>query len=90
MKQLRLLAFGCLSIAAFFLASAIRRAGGVEVANHAVLLLLNVVAGFFCVAVLVDTFWHARKGQRQACRHCGHQRQQSSFRVYLSCPNCGE
>ena len=90
MKQLRLLAFGCLGIASFFLAKASRQAIGDGVVTDWVTFLLNIVAGVFCVAVFVDTFWHAIKGQGQACRHCGHLRQLSSFRVYLKCPNCGQ
>ena len=90
MKQLRLLAFGCLGIASFVLATASRQAIGDGVAAGWETLLLNVVAGVFCVAVLVDTFWHAIKGQGQACRHCGHLRQMSLFRVYSKCPNCGQ
>jgi hypothetical protein len=90
MKRLRLLTFGCLGIAVILLANMIQREGGVEFANHSALLLLNVLGGVFCVAVFVDTFWHAIKGQGQACRHCGHLRQMSSFRVYSKCPNCGE
>jgi len=90
MKRLRLLTFGCLGIAVILLANTMKRAGGVEVANHSALVLLNAVGGIICVAVFVDTFWHAITGQGQACRHCGHLRQLSSFRVYSSCPNCGE
>jgi hypothetical protein len=90
MKRLRLITFGCLGIAAILLANTIKRAGGVEVGDHSALLLLSVVGGVFCVTVFVDTVWHAIKGQGQACRHCGHLRQMSSFRVYAKCPSCGE
>jgi flagellar basal body-associated protein FliL len=61
-----------------------------DAANNSLIILLNCVAGLFAAAVVVDTFWHAMKGQGQACRRCGHLQQMSSFRVYGSCPNCGE
>ena len=90
MKQLRLLAFGCLGIASFFLAKASRQAIGDGVVTDWVTFLLSIVAGVFCVAVFVDTFWHPMKGQGQACRHCGHLRRMSCFRMSGSCPKCGE
>jgi hypothetical protein len=89
MKHARLLMLGCLGIAAIFIANAVRRAGGVDRANDSLLLLLNGVAAVFAAAVVLDTLWHAVKGQGQACRHCGHLRQMSSFRVYSKCPDCG-
>jgi len=90
MKRFRLLAIGCLGMAAVVLAIQIKRAGGIDGAGFPLLVLLDVVAGIFAAAVVVDTLWHAFKGQGQACRHCGHLRHMSSFRVYGNCPNCGE
>ena len=90
MKQLRLLTFGCLGIASFFLANTGRQAIGDGGVTDWATLLLNIVAGVFCLAIFVDTLWHAIKGQGQACRHCGHLRQMSSFRVYSQCPQCGQ
>lgn len=90
MMRFRLLAFACLGITALVIVNVIKRAGGVDVANRSLVLLLGGVAGVFAAAVVVDTLWHAMKRQGHACRRCGHLRQMSSFRVYGSCPNCGE
>ena len=90
MKQVRLLTCGCLGIAAIFIYNAVTRAGGVDRANDSLFILLGVVGAIFAAVVVLDTLWHAMKGQGQACRHCGHLRQMSSFRVYSKCRNCGE
>ena len=44
-------------------------------ANNSLIILFNCVAGLFAAAVVVDTFWHAMKGQGQACgtQACGTQ-----------------
>jgi hypothetical protein len=90
MEHLRLLAFGCLGIAAIVLTNMTQRAGGADAANHWLVVLLNGVVGLFAAAVIADTVWHAMKGKGQACRRCGHLRPMSSFRLYGSCPNCGK
>ena len=72
MKQIRLLTLGCLGIAVIFIYNAVTRAGGVDRANDSLLILLGVVGAICAAVVVLDTLWHAMKGQVQACRHCGH------------------
>ena len=89
MKRYRLAIFGVLGLAVTFVAASARRWGGNGAVDVPLLVVLNAIAVLFVAAVVFDTVWHAFKGEGQACRHCGHLRTMSSFRVYGNCRNCG-
>ena len=89
MKHHRVLAFGLLFFVLAALGAVVKRGGGVDAAGLPLLVALDVAAGLAVAAIVVDTVWHASQGRGQACRHCGHVRRMSSFRMVGPCPHCG-
>lgn len=66
----------------------VRRGGGVAAADNRQLAVFNLAAGLFVVAnildtVILDTVWHAVKGEGRACRRCGGLRHMGSRFVSL-------
>ena len=88
-KRLRLIAYSVVGTALALVGvlvqlASVERAGGPLLAAFAALGTLLVLV------VVLDVTSHAWRGEGQACRHCGHIRRMKPFRVYVSCPNCGE
>ena len=87
-KQTRLFAFG---VTGSVLASVgtIVWVGTVEKAGLPLQVGLAGLGGLMASMVIFDVVYHARHGDGQACRHCGHLRKMRSVRVYSACPKCG-
>ena len=61
----------------------------IERAPKPLLVAFSLLAGLMALMVVVDVAYHAWLGQGQACPYCGHVRKMKSFRVHVTCPQCG-
>ncbi|GAC1451769.1 MAG: hypothetical protein NVSMB9_36750 [Isosphaeraceae bacterium] len=62
----------------------------VELAGIPLVTALVALGILLALLIAIDVTIHAWRGEGQACRNCGHIRRMKPFRVYGSCPQCGE
>jgi hypothetical protein len=88
-KRLRLIAYSVVG-AALALVGGLVQMASVEHAGGPLLAAFASLGTLMVLIVVLDVTFHAWRGAGQACRNCGHIRRMKPFRVYVSCPNCGE
>lgn len=87
-KRLRLIAYSVVG-SALALVGVLVEWTTVELAGIPLLTAFGAL-GTLLALVALDVTIHAWRGEGQACRNCGHIRRMKPFRVYGSCPECGE